>query len=183
MTNLFDAANYPTSVPPSLVIGDRWTWKRIDLHTQYANDAYVLKYALRLQGTGSTEIEITASASGSDYVVEVSSATTAAYSAGWYSYQTYLTRSSDSERITIGTGEIEVIANRDASTSDPISLLRQRLNNLDEAVKTLTTKTASSYSIAGRSFSYVDLPTLIEMRDQTAGELNTKTRKRFGIRN
>lgn len=182
MTNLFDSANYPTKEPSQLIVGDRWTWKRSDLHSSYANTAYVLKYALRLQGAGSTEIEVTASASGNDYVVEVASATTAAYTAGWYSYQTYLTRSADDERITIGSGEIEVIANRDASTSDPISLLRQRLNNLDEAVKTLTTKTASSYSIAGRSFSYVDLPTLVEMRDQVAGELNTKTRKRFGIR-
>ena len=182
MTNLFDSANYPTQIPASVVAGDRWTWKRTDLNTDYANNAYVLKYALRLQGAGGTEIEITASASGEDYVVEVPSATTASYTVGYYTYQTYLTRSSDSERITIGTGEIQVIANRDTSTSDPISLLRQRLNNLDEAVKTLTAKTASSYSIAGRSFSYVDLPTLMEMRNQVAGELNTKTRKRFGIR-
>jgi hypothetical protein len=137
---------------------------------------------LRLQGAGTTEIEITASASGLEYIIEVGSSTTAAYIVGRYTYQTYITRSSDSERITIGSGQIQLIANRDQSTANPITNLRQRLENLETAILNLTTKTASAYSIAGRSYSYVDLPELIRMRDQTAGEINTKTRKTFGIR-
>ena len=182
MTNAFDSANYPTSEPTELVSGDRWAWKRSDLNAEYANSAYTLKYALRLQGAGATEIAITASASGLDYIVEVGSSTTAAYTVGRYTYQTYITRNSDSERLTIGSGEIELLANRDEATTNPITNLRQRLENLDAAILTLTTKTASAYSIAGRSFSYVDLPELQRMRDQTAGEINTKTRKRFGVR-
>lgn len=182
MTNAFDSANYPTTEPTQLVAGDRWAWKRTDLNTDYANSAYTLKYALRLQGAGTTEIEIAASASGSEYIIEVGSSTTAAYIVGRYTYQTYITRNSDSERITIGSGQIQLIANRDQSTADPITNLRQRLENLETAILSLTTKTASAYSIAGRSYSYVDLPELIRMRDQTAGEINTKQRKTFGIR-
>jgi hypothetical protein len=182
MTNAFDSANYPTTEPTQLVAGDRWAWKRTDLNADYANSAYTLKYALRLQGAGATEISITASASGLDYIVEVASSATASYIVGRYTYQAYITRNADSERLTIGSGEIVVVANRDEATTDPISNLRQRLENLDAAILTLTTKTASAYSIAGRSFSYVDLPELQRMRDQTAGEINTKTRKRFGIR-
>ncbi len=182
MTNAFDSANYPTSEPTELVAGDRWAWKRTDLNAEYANSAYTLKYALRLQGAGTTEIAITASASGLEYIVEVGSSTTAAYAVGRYTYQAYITRNSDSERLTIGSGEIQLLANRDEATTNPITNLRQRLENLDAAILTLTTKTASAYSIAGRSFSYVDLPELQRMRDQTAGEINIKTRKRFGVR-
>ena len=182
MRNAFDSANYPTSEPTELVAGDRWAWKRSDLNSDYSNAAYTLKYALRLQATVATEIEITASASGLDYIIEVGSSTTAAYTVGRYTYQAYITRDSDSERLTIGSGDIVLLANRDAATTNPISNLRQRLENLDAAILTITTKTASAYSIAGRSFSYVDLPELQRMRDQTAGEINTKTRKRFGIR-
>jgi hypothetical protein len=77
MTNAFDSANYPTTEPTELVAGDMWRWKRSDLNTDYPNSAYTLKYALRLQGAGTTEIEITASASGLEYIIEVGSSTTA----------------------------------------------------------------------------------------------------------
>ena len=137
---------------------------------------------LRLQGSGSTEIEITASASGSDYLVSVASATTASYAVGRYDYQAYLTRNADSERITIKSSELVVVANRDTATTDPIDHLRQRLNNLDAAIITLSAKTASSYSIAGRSMTYNDLPELMRMRNATQAEINTKTKGRFGVR-
>jgi len=182
MANLFDAANFAETEPTQIVAGDFLAWKRTDLNADYANDAYVLKYVFRLQGSGSTEIEVAASASGSDYVVQVASATTANYAVGRYDYQAYLTKGSNSERITIKSGELVVVANRDASTDDPIDHLRKRLVNLDAAIITLSTKTASSYSIAGRSMSYSDLREVIRMRDQTAGEINVKTRKTFAVR-
>lgn len=182
MANLFDAANFAEVEPTQIVAGDFLAWKRTDLNADYANDAYVLKYVFRLQGSGSTEIEVAASASGSDYLVQVASSTTANYAVGRYDYQAYLTKSSNSERITIKSGEMLVVANRDASTDDPIDHLRKRLVNLDAAIITLSTKTASSYSIAGRSMSYSDLPEVIRMRDQTAGEINVKTRKTFAVR-
>jgi hypothetical protein len=93
-------------------------------HRLSKNSAYTLKYALRLQGAGTTEIEITASASGLEYIIEVGSSTTAPYIVGRYTYQTYITRNSDSERITIGSGEIQLLANRDQSTTNPITNLR-----------------------------------------------------------
>ena len=74
-----------------LVIGDRWLWKRTDL-TDYAVATYALTYSLRLEGTGSTEIQITASESGSEYRVEGAAATTAGYSAGWDQGPAYITR-------------------------------------------------------------------------------------------
>jgi len=182
MANLFDAANFQTIEPTSVVAGDFLAWKREDLNVDYANSAFTLKYVLRLQNSGSTEIEIDASASGTNYLVSVASSVTANYAVGRYDYQAYISKTSTSQRITIKSGEIVVIANRDASTDDPIDHLRKRLENLETAILTLSNKTSSSYSIAGRSMTYQDLPQLIQMRDQTAGEINVKTRGGFGVR-
>ncbi len=181
MGNLFDSANYAITEPTEIIAGDYLAWKRTDLHSTYSNSLYVLKYSLRLNGTGA-EIEITASASGDDYVVEVASATTASYTPGRYGWQGYITRSSDSARLTLNTGEINIVADRDESSANPITHLRQRLDNLNTAIETLSSKTSTSYSIAGRSMSYADLPSLIEQRNMVYAELNTKTVGRFGVR-
>ena len=91
MANLFDTDNASKTEPTQIIAGDRLIWKRTDLGTDYANGSYTLKYSARLEGTGSTEIEITASASGDDYLVEIASGTTASYTAGHYHWQAYIT--------------------------------------------------------------------------------------------
>ena len=106
--NAFDSDNFATVEPEVLTIGDRWVWKRTDLGTAYSPSSYELSYSARLQGAGSTTISITASESGDDYLVEVASATTAAYTAGTYTWAAYITRSSDSQRIQIDSGEWKI---------------------------------------------------------------------------
>jgi len=44
MANLFDASNYPSQEPETLVVGDRWVWQRPDLVTDYPTDQYALTY-------------------------------------------------------------------------------------------------------------------------------------------
>src|SRR5512139_3918399 len=133
MGNAFDSANYPTREPAKLTVGDRWAWKRTDLGADYPPATYSLKYSLRLHSTG-TEIEITAGETGSDYLVEVPSATTAGYTAGWYAWQAYIIRTADSERVLIGSGTIEVVANRDTDTTDPRSHARIVLDAIDAVI-------------------------------------------------
>jgi hypothetical protein len=41
MANLFDRANYPTQEPDTLVIGDRWMWRRPDLASIYDPSEYL----------------------------------------------------------------------------------------------------------------------------------------------
>ena len=103
--NAFDFDNFPKVEPEVLTIGDRWVWKRTDLGTDYPPSNYALTYNARLQGAGSTAISITASESGEDYLVEVASATTAGYTAGTYYWSAFITRSSDSQRIQIDSGD------------------------------------------------------------------------------
>ena len=164
MANLFDRTEYPEGIPDQLVAGDRWTWKRTDL-TDYPVGTYALRYVFRLFGTGTTEIAIDCAEDGTSYYAEVAAATTAAYDAGWYSWQLYVIRSSDSERITLDSGRVEVLADRDEATSDPRNHNRKMLDILETAIESLASKTVTSYSIGDRSLTRMDLDMLRTQRD------------------
>ena len=83
MANLFDASNYPSQEPETLVVGDRWVWQRPDLVTDYPTDQYALTYEFHCEtgGGGSHQFTITASETTTAYIVEVDSSTTANYNA------------------------------------------------------------------------------------------------------
>jgi len=151
MSNLFDVTNYPEGMPERLVVGDRWAWKRTDLGVDYPPASYTLSYSLRLASAAATEIEVDATASGSDFVAEVDSTTTAGYTAGTYHYQAYITRDADSERLTLESGVVEVLPNRDAAGTDPRSHARVMVDNLQSALQASSTTDVVSYSIGGRS--------------------------------
>lgn len=166
MANLFSSTDYPEGMPLRLVVGDRWLWKRTDLGADYAPASYALTYALRRYGvTTGGEIEITANESGTDYLIEVASSTTTSYTPGWYDWQMYITRSSDSERITLESGRVEVVANRDAANVDPRNHNRKMLDLLEAALEALAEKNRRFYTIGDRSVTNYDIPELRAQRD------------------
>lgn len=174
MSNLFDSANYPTREPDQLVVGDRWVWKRTDLGADYPPASYTLKYSLRLENGGTTEIEIIAAASGSDYLIEVSQTTTTGKTAGRYRWQAYIVRNSDSERVTVGSGIVELLANRDAATTDPRSHARKVLDSIEAAIEAFAANTVKSYTITtgtgSRTVTKHDVPELLTLRDRYRAE-------------
>lgn len=170
MSNLFDSANYPTREPEEIIAGDRIAWKRSDLNTDYSNALYTLSYVLRLEGGGATSYTITATASGTDYLVEVASVTTAAYTAGRYQWQAYITRTSDSARVTLESGSLEIVPNRSASTADPRSHAKIVLDAVEAVLENRATKDQMSYSIAGRSLSRMPIADLLVFRDKYKAE-------------
>ena len=165
MANLFSTAEYPTTEPEMLTIGDRWTWKREDLGADYAPASYALSYDARLEGAGSTTFSITASESGDNYIVEVASATTAAYTAGTYSWAMYITRSSDSERLKIDSGKFEVVENLASSTADPRSHAGKMVGYLETTLESLAQKLTTAYSVSDRSNT-------LRSMDEVRSELN-----------
>ncbi len=177
MTNLFDSANYPTIEPEQLVAGDRWTWKRTDLNVDYSNALYTLKYSARLEGDGSVEIEITAAASGDDYLVEVSQSDTASYAPGTYRWQAYITRNSDSERIVIGSGRFEVKANRDEATTDPRSHVKKVIESIEAVIEKRASQDQMSYTINGRTLARTPIEDLIKLRKKYKAEYTLELRK------
>ena len=170
MANLFDSTNYPETEPTQIIAGDRAAWKRTDLGTDYAPASYSLKYSARLEDSGSTEIEITASESGSDYIIEVGQSTTTAYTAGVYHWQAYITRTSDSERVTVDSGTWEIKANRDAATSDPRNHVKKVLDAIESVIEGRASKDQESYSIQGRALSRTPIADLITLRDKYRAE-------------
>ena len=151
MADLFDSTNYPTTEPELLVIGDRWVWKRTDLGTDYAPSSYALSYNARLLGTGSTTFSITASESGTEYIVEVASSTTSSRTVGVYAWNMYITRSSDSERIALDSGKFELKDNLATSSADQRTHAAKMVDYLEATQESLAQKLTSSYSITDRS--------------------------------
>lgn len=169
--NQFDSANYQTSEPTELTAGDRWAWKRSDLHSDYDNSLYTLTYSARLEGSGSTEIEIAASASGTDYLVEVAASSTSIYVTGKYHWQAYITRISDSERVTIDNGSFEVKANNELSTLDPRTHAKKVLEAIEATLESRATKDQMSYTINGRTLARMPIADLILLRDRYKQEV------------
>lgn len=174
--NLFDSDNYPESEPTELTVGDRWAWKRSDL-TDYDNSLHTLTYSARLEASGSTEIEITASASGTDYLVEIPAATTSTYSKGKYHWQAYITRISDSERVTIESGSFSLTNNNELSNIDPRSHAKVVLEAIEATIERRATKDQQSYTINGRTLARTPIEELMVLRDRYRDEVRQEETK------
>ena len=170
MANLFDTTNYPTVEPQTLEAGDRWAWLRADLITDYPSSAYSLSYVFRREITGE-RIAITASSNSTGYVVEVSSTTTAAYNPGRYHWDAYITRTSDSARVKVNSGTLEVKPNKATSSDDPRSFAQICLDNIETYLRDPNNIAAASYSIAGRSLSRWSRADLLTERERWKGEV------------
>ena len=165
MADLFDSTNYPTTEPELLVIGDRWVWKRTDIGTDYAPSSYALSYNARLLGTGSTTFSITASESGTEYIVEVASSTTSSRTVGVYAWNMYITRSSDSERIALDSGKFDLRDNLATSSADQRTHAAKMVDYLEATQESLAQKLTSSYSITDRSNT-------LRSMDEVSAQLN-----------
>ena len=181
MANLFDSTNYPDIEPEILVVGDFWTWTRDDLVGDYDPSSYALSYSARLDGAGSTAISITASESSTSYYVEVASSTTASYTAGTYRWASFITRSSDSERVQIDEGIWTIETNKAASTADPRSHAKIMVDNLRDTLESLSTRLSSSYSIADRQNTLRSMRDIREQLRAVAPEYRTEIRKQRAL--
>jgi hypothetical protein len=171
MSNLFDSTNYRTQEPTlkeyqhPIVAGDLLAWKRTDLGSDYPPASYALSYSARLNGVASA-LTLTASESGSDYIIEYASTATANFPVGIYQWAGYITKSSDSNRIQIDSGTWEVIPNRATSTVDPEPHVKTVLDAIEAVIESRASQDQMSFSIAGRSLSRMSIQDLLTFRDQ-----------------
>tara|TARA_B100000768_G_scaffold93345_1_gene87305 strand:+ start:3843 stop:4427 length:585 start_codon:yes stop_codon:yes gene_type:complete len=171
MANMFDQALYSESEPAEFVAGDRVAWKRPNLGIDYPPATYSLSYSARLENNADMEITLTASESGSEYIVEIPAATSKNYRVGTYHWQAYITRQSDNERVTIDSGTFIVIPDRANSNLDPRNHIKIVLDNIEAVIQNRATKDQESYSIQGRSLSRTPMADLIMLRSQYRAEL------------
>lgn len=184
MSNLFDRANYPTQEPDELVVGDRLTWRRPDIAATYDPSDYALTYEFHEDsgGGGSHKFTITATETTDDYIVEVGSTTTDDYTAGDYIWYAFITRSSDSERLSVDEGRTKIIVDFANTNADVRSHAKICLDNIEAVLENRASQDQMSYSIAGRSLSRMSIDDLLTFRDRYKTEYNEEI-KRARIKN
>lgn len=174
MANLFESTNAPSGEPQEIVAGDFLQWKREDLLIDYPDDTFTLKYSARLHGSGDSEIEITA---GDGHVVQVSSAVSDLYAAGVYSWQAYIVRDSDSERVVVRSGNWTVLPNRDQDSTDPRSIAEINLQKCLDVYTGRIGTDVDSYSISGRSLTKLKPEELRKEINYWQGKVNQERNK------
>ena len=174
--NAFDSSNYPSAVPAALVSGDRWAWKLGNISSAYPSTSYSVKWVARLESgaDNASEISVTGSPSGADYLFEVASSSTAGYGRGRYAWQLIVTRTSDSERVVIDADSVEVVADRDTQTGDLRSHARRMLERVEAMLEGTADLSVQSYSIAGRSLSRYSPAELQDLRDTYRREVRAE---------
>lgn len=179
MANLFDASNYPSQEPETLVIGDRWVWQRPDLVTDYPTDQYALTYEFHCDsgGGGNHKFTVTASETSTAYVVEVSSVTTAGYNAHLYKWYAFITRTSDSQRVAVDNGITTLVVNYADSNADVRTHAKKVLDFIQAVIENRATVDQSSFTIAGRSLSRMTIEELFMVRDRYRAEYNEEVKK------
>ena len=177
MANLFDAANAPTTEPLEIVVGDFIQWKRTDLGADYPNDQYTATYVARITGGGASEITLTGTAFGNDYLFTVDSATSADFVAGYYHWQLEIVRNSDSERLVLERGTFEAIVDLDVNNVDPRTHAEIMVDKIEAVLQNRADADVANYSIQGRSLVKLSIDDLLRWRDYYRNELAMEKRK------
>ena len=163
-------------IPYTIYSGDTSIWKITDLNTDYSNTTHTLSYYFRLESTGAG-FTINASADNDDYLINISASVTGSQTAGIYHYIAYVTRSSDSARITVDPGQIEIKPNLASSSADPRSHAKIMIDKIESLLEGKADKDVSSYSIAGRSLNKMSVQELLDWRTYYKAEYNREIAK------
>lgn len=165
MANLFDPAQSPTTEPLTVVVGDFIQWRRTNLGEDYPNTAYTMTYVARITAGGNTEIQVTGTNYGSDYLFTVTSAQSTDFVPGYYHWQLEATQTSTGNRIVIERGAFDSIADLDNNGADPRTHSEIMLSKIESILQGKADSDVASYSIAGRSLSKMSFDELIKARD------------------
>jgi hypothetical protein len=152
----------PTTEPEKITAADTVKWKRS--FSDYPAPTWTLKYALVMTGQ---QYEITAGADGSDHLVSVDAATTAAWTPGLYKIQGYVTK--DAERYTVVRDKyIKVLANFDAQDSgfDWREHVKKTLDALEAIIEGRATKAQTEMMVGGQKIGMILLPELVALRQK-----------------
>ncbi len=151
----------PVIEPTEIVAGDFVTWTRT--FSDYPAGTWVLTYTFI---NSTSKFSVTATASGTDHLVSILAATTAAYTAGVYRWQAYAT--SGVQRITVGSGETTVKANFATQTTiETRSQAKQTYDAIEaEILARASGGMTQEYTIGNRSLKKCPMSDLIVLRDK-----------------
>lgn len=162
------AADIPTSEPSTLRVGDTWSWKRS--LTDYPAPTWTLSYVLI---NATDKITVTAAASGSDHLVTVAKATTAAYKAGAYHWTAAVT--DGTSRYTIEEGDVELLPDLAASATaryDTRSSWAKLFDAMETAIAAYGSKAwTQEYALGTRTLKFRDNVDFLKMYDRARLEV------------
>jgi hypothetical protein len=163
------AADIPTSEPLSARAGDTWTWTRT--LADYPAGTWTLKYRFKNATTG---FEFTASQSGTDHLVSVAAATTAAFTAGQYQWIAWV-EGGTSEKYTVDEGSLQVLPDYRAGLAtvplDDRTHARKVLAAIEAVIERRATLDQMEYTIDGRSLKRTPIPDLLKLRQKYQAEV------------
>ena len=166
MVNLFDQNNALTTEPTSVVIGTLVQWKRADLSDVYAPASYDLIYNIRLKNGAGVDKSVTATtAADGSFLTSLTSNLTTTMVAGDYVWQAFISRKSDSAKVAVGTGELQLLSNLDQNGADNRSHAQIMVAKIQSLLEGRADKDVSSYSIQGRSLAKMNVNDLMMWRD------------------
>lgn len=166
MVNLFDQNNALATEPTSVVIGTLVQWKRADLSDVYAPASYDLIYNIRLKNGAGVDKSVTATtAADGSFLTSLTSNLTTTMVAGDYVWQAFISRKSDSAKVSVGTGELTLLSNLDQNGADNRSHAQIMVAKIQSLLEGRADKDVSSYSIQGRSLAKMSISDLMMWRD------------------
>lgn len=143
-------ATTPTTEPTSITAGDSLTWQRS--LADYAADVWTLKYRLI---NSTAKLDLTATASGTNHLITISTAVSAAIAPGLYAWSAWVEKTG--ERVTIGSGTLRVLPNLAVqAVYDARSDAAVIVDQLMAAYKSYSASNGhvAEYEIAGRRMKY-----------------------------
>ena len=147
--------------PKEIIAGFQYSWKET-LSNYPADDGWSLKYK-GLNASGN--IEINAAADGSEYLITLTPAATAAYTAGTYQFYKYVEHP-DGQKYQISTITIDVLTNPiAANTLDTRTHARKMFEALEALELGRADKVQKSFSIAGRAIEYLSPEEIIKWKN------------------
>lgn len=170
MANLFDPAQSPTLEPDRVVVGDFIQWRRVDLGADYPNDLYTMTYVARITGGGNTEVQVTGTNYGAEYLFSVDSVTSAAFVPGYYHWQLEAVQVSSSNRIVIDRGAFTAVVDLDNSGADPRTHAEIMVGKIESLLSGKADADVANYSIAGRSLTKMSFDELVKAREHYKAE-------------
>ena len=160
----------PEIEPEEIIAGDLITWKK-SLSDYPASAGWTLKYSLR---GGGTTIDIIATVDGDDHLISIPKATTAAWQAGTYRWQSYIEKGAERYTLNFGTIIIKPSFEALAANYDTRSHVKKVLDALESIIAGKATADVAQYTIAGRSLTKFSPEELIKWRDYYSDKYQTE---------
>jgi hypothetical protein len=147
------------------------------LAQSYPPATHSAEYVARITAGGASEIKLPATERSTYYLFQVSSATSSAFTDGFYHWQLEVTETASGNRIVVERGEFEAIVDLDQNNADPRTHAEIMLDKIEGLLVGRADKDVSSYSIQGRSISKMTIADLLQWRDYYRKEVSRERRE------